>query len=406
MLKLLAIIILLVSSSTLQSRDSLEFDFLLSKHLDLLGNQVKDSELDFSAAWFHDIVLRSETDHFELDRQEYSLRFSPVSPWVQSAQESLFKSSVMKYKQDLNESKADYLEELYEDWLNLLFDQKEIELLSEILALCLDEDLVRSKMIENSSKDIDDYLKFREKKHGTSLKLSRLLMEYRIKKYNLFISVDIDTVLFINPEVIRIEEIKQMSGKLKEIKIFKKTAGYNELKIENDIVINEIKVEEAENSKIFDFLQLAYQGPNDDPMNERLSLMFALRLPLSGRNKMKTELLRVEEQELENKMIIEEENFLHKLSRQIAQLEVLFSQFDITENHNKTLVKESTFLSENLSTLSNSPLWLISNKKSIIKNKLELLDISKDIYLEYVSLLSLIGYFETNPKVNYLKEIP
>jgi hypothetical protein len=402
----LIIILILTMPAILNSNGKLKFDDILDRRIEFLDARLQPVNQDFSPAWFDGIEIRSETRDFELQKQEYNLRVTPLSLWVRSAQSDLYKSNIKKYERDIQNMIADYVEDLYKDWLRLIFDYHKNKLVSELLTVYEDEESVRTRMLTASSDNIDRFIDFREKKRTMEFDHLIRVKEYSIRKYEVLQVFNIDTSNNIDDALIDIQQIKNFIFSLKDDLLFEKTADYKALEIKNSIINNKRKVEEAENNQIFDFLQFNYRGPHDDLMNEKFSLRFAFRLPIAGDNKLKMEMLTVDKKELENTSFLKKDNFYKKLNREISNFEVLISEYEVLQQHNKDMEMESANLSANLATLANSPLWLISNKKNIIRNKIELLEITKDIYLKYIDLLDLIGVFVIEPNTNYLKVLP
>ena len=374
-------------------------------------NQTFDIKLekpskDFTPAWIDDIEIRTETHDFELKKQEYNLRFTPVSVWIRAAQEAYYRSNIEKFEFDANKIKSDQMIMIYEDWIDLIFDKMELDLSRELISLYEDEEAVREKMISSSVESMDRYLEFRETKYNYEIEYESGLMKYIFRKKRLLDQLNFDTSMVISNELIEHDSIRYLINSLSQKDVFNQSAKNKEIEISTDIIKNEIEIEEAENTQILDFLQFNYRGPHDDPMHERITMTFAIRLPLAGSNKMKTQMLDVEKMELMNEKEEAEQEFSVDFQKTTSKLYMLFEQFRITREHNKELRDESEFLTQKMATLYDSPLWMLANKKSILKNKMKLLRIKKEIYNEYISLLSLIGYFKIDPEVNYLLHLP
>lgn len=393
-------------SHTVFCRDTLQFNEVIQKMNQLLDIKLEKPPRDFTPAWIDDVEIRTQTHDFELKQQEYNLRFTPVSVWIRAAQEAYYRSNIEMYEFDANKIKSDQLEQIYEDWIDLIFDKRELELSRELLSLFEDEEAVREKMISSSVESMDRYLAFREAKYNYEIEYESGLMKYMFRKRQLLEQLNFDTSLAISDELIEQDSISLLINSLSKKDIFDQSAKNKEIEISTNVIKNEIEIEEAENSQILDFLQFNYRGPHEDPMHERLSMTFAIRLPLAGSNKMKTQMLSVEKMELINEKKEAEQEFTIDFQKITSRLYMLFEQFRITHEHNVELREESKFLTQKMATLYDSPLWMLANKKSILKNQLKLLRIKKDIYNEYISLLSLIGYFKIEPEVNYLQYLP
>jgi hypothetical protein len=401
------ILFFLLFSPILFAQNTVGLSDVLDASLDSYYSQFQKNEYqDFSPAWFDDIEIRSETHDFELRKQEYNIRFSPVSIWVRSAQKDYYRSKMMEYDLETRKMVADNIKIIYENWLSLVIDKRIISITDSLIMLYEDEETVRKRTLNFDIENVDRFIDFREKKNDMLVDHLSYQNEYKILKKQIFTKNNIDTNSDIYDVLIDIDLLRSTIQKIKSNNIYENTAIYKELQIEESMVSNELKIEEAENSKILDFLQFSYRGPHDDPMNERLLMTLAIRLPLAGRNKMDTELLKVESLEIKNNMKAQEQEFLFEMNEILTNLEVLFSEYDVMKNYSDELQEESIFLEKSLGNLSNSPLWLISNKKNILKTKLKLLEISEEIYSEYIDLLDIMGIFALDPAKNYLEKLP
>jgi predicted transcriptional regulator len=401
------ILFFLLFSPILFAQNTVGLSDVLDASLDSYYSQFQKNEYqDFSPAWFDDIEIRSETHDFELRKQEYNIRFSPVSIWVRSAQKDYYRSKMMEYDLETRKMVADNIRIIYDNWLSLVIDKRIISITDSLMFIYEDEETVRKRTLNFDIENVDRFIDFREKKNDMLVDHLSYQNEYKILKKQIFTKNNIDTNFEINDMLIDLELIRKAMNNLKNHNIYENTAIYKELQIEESMVSNELKIEEAENSKILDFLQFSYRGPHDDPMNERLLMTLAIRLPLAGRNKMDTELLKVESLEIQNNMKAQEQEFLFEINEILTKLEVLFSEYDVMKNYSDELQEESIFLEKSLGNLANSPLWLISNKKNILKTKLKLLEISEEIYTEYIDLLDVMGVFALDPAKNYLEKLP
>ena len=160
-------------------RDTLNFNLVLQKMNQTFDIKLEKPSKDFTPAWIDDIEIRTETHDFELKKQEYNLRFTPVSVWIRAAQEAYYRSNIEKFEFDANKIKSDQMIMIYEDWIDLIFDKMELDLSRELISLYEDEEAVREKMISSSVESMDRYLEFRETKYNYEIEyeLQNLIMD-------------------------------------------------------------------------------------------------------------------------------------------------------------------------------------------------------------------------------------
>lgn len=361
---------------------------------------------DFSPAWFNDIDLRTETNRFELERQQYSIRFSPLSFSLRNAQKDNFQSNIDYINLNYSIELAKLLKQLYTDWIDLLFKIKELHLFMEKLSILEDELLVREKMIVESESAIDRYIETNEKKVDCSIKIETLQLDIQMKKANMLAAfkdtknIDIDTFL------LSVESIASFFIRETAEEMFKGSADNRKLLGKSKKIESEMELESAENNQLFNFVQFEYRGPHENILDRKLSLMFSFRIPMLGRDKMKYEILIAENQENQRILSLKKIDFIENYERKVNALNVAYEKLKIAKAYLSDLNNCYERLEKNTSSIARSPLWLLSQQKLLIDNKMSIEEIHKDIYLEYINLLELGGYFTLYPEQNFLQYLP
>ncbi len=389
-----------------QSKAALTFSEYLSKRISKINTAVIEDNNSFSPAWFDDIDLRTETNRFELPRQEYSIRFSPLSIFLRNAQKDNFREKINNINLKYNIEFSKHIIEIYEEWLDLLFTIKKYELVAGKLSLLKDETLVREKMALESENNIEKYIEATEDKHQCELQLQALRSEIDIRAQGIFSGYPADAIMEIDTSLFPIDSILTLFENISSEELFANSADYQKLEGKSSEIQSEMDIQSAENNQIFNFFQFQYRGPHDDLLNKRLSLMFSLSIPMLGKNKLKQELLVAENQETQRLLALKRIEFSESFKKKSIKIRILFNKLKNCEAQLLELIATKEQIEKNLSPIARSPIWLLSYQMNILESKINILDLQKEIFLEYVDYLAMAGYFLSYPQVNFLARIP
>lgn len=386
---------LLLLCSSLQAQEELGLkDWLVQKE-QIISTAFEQSLLDgkFSPSWFEKLELRTETDEFSIPRQEYLFRITPSTPAIRTAQKRLIQ---------LNQADANlYQQELQEEISSLVLDDlieihqlKQKASLHEELKLILeDQQTLARRLLQdpdyNPRKLMDieeDLFKLKLQMFEDQKNLDRLASPLTFPRLK---------------ELIRIEEI----GKSVSLLLDQKSSYLvdEESQLNQEIIDAEIRLEKAEKNRIIDFLQVRYQGPREDLLQERLSVGLGIEIPSSGSRKTKIRELNIEKWKSEQEAKSKRQLLLIEIEKQAAELLEKINTWEFSQQ----LLQENILNFQQLEGNSPQAEWknpelLLFRKAQLVDHKLDMLDLEEGIYESYVELLQKIGLTRSGTYRDYL----
>lgn len=337
---------------------------------------------NFRPSWVEKVEVRSETDEFLLNRQEYTLRFSPVTPAIRKAQKNLIKLNNEEASLYVSELRTELMKLLLEDFVDVYELTQKQRLLAEKRLILEDQHKVAMRMIQQADFNPKKLLEIEKDQH-----------ELRIESYETELSLKTLLENRQNPdfqELISTQEIEQILSQL--ILQEKSLEDDEKYVLEQEIVDAEIRMEKAEKRRILDFVQARYRGPHDNILNERVSIGLGLELPFSGSIKTKMEQLKVEKWKLEQEANMQLQLESIELSKSAEELRRSIQTWRFAEKMFQESLKEFQQI-ENSSIESEwkSPELLLYKKAQQVERKLDLLNLEKNIYKQYIDLLQEAG---------------
>jgi len=170
---------------------------------------------------------------------------------------------------------------------------------------------------------------------------------------------------------------------------------------EGQKALAELEMEEAEANKWLDFAQLQYQDKDKLSLQQEISIGTSINLPYSGNNRIKRNEATLEVLEREYRFNKEQEEQTTTLATKFDQMANSIAEWKSYTRKIATYDLPSSYTRYS-QTPGISPLTLIDIRKSILKFDSKLLDISKDIYNEYLDIIFNAGALTSNSKINYL----
>ncbi|MCH2080964.1 MAG: hypothetical protein MK226_01175 [Saprospiraceae bacterium] len=341
------------------------------------------------------LEFRSETDEFDLGRQEYLFRSSFNSSKMRkfheqeiaiSRQELLIKhdnyvaSIISAYH--FQTAKWYYIEiekqQLLEE-KNILEDKKII--LQRLMNNSLDIDLEEFLKLENDLQEIRSALLRID--HQKATIISQLLGE----------DFGIDSIQLSAPNWLSFGFMHKTLSDLKGQFAQNRLLFQQQLKVDKAALKE--KQEKAESQKIIDFVQIKYAGRDNLEFGNEISLGFGINIPTRSSRRVKQNEARLD--------MIEEQVELDQLQWELSQeLKQLYAHFDLLKKEYNVLqeyidINERSKTYEKYKTIEGiEPLSLLSLKESILKNQQKLIKIEKEAVLTYLTIISRLNAFPTN----------
>jgi len=347
----------------------------------------------FRPAWVERMELRTESDEFELNRQEYSLRFSPATSALRKAQSRLIKLSNQEASFYTSELTLELNKLLFEDFLILYKTKRQQQLNAELQIVLKDQEKVARRMIQdpdfNPKKLLEieeDLYKLSIESFDNELTFNNLLTYWKMPDFSEMLSIQqIESTLasyLLNPENLPQDQKYQL---------------------DKQIIEAEMQLEKAEKNRIIDFFQLRYQGPHEDLFNERLQVGIGLELPFSGSSKTKLEQYQIEKWKLEQEAQMELQLSSIELKQEATKLKQNIRKWEFSSEALSQSLDEFKQLEKSSREGEwNSPELLLYKKAQQIERKMEILKLETEIYRLYLNFLQKVGLTRDDRYLPYL----
>ena len=344
----------------------------------MISGSLEIDQNTFNPSWIRELEFRTETEDFLIDKQEYLIRYRPSLPNERRAQSKLIEVSReewginrLNYENDLNRY-------LLDEFLVIRQINEEIKLLRELTQIYQDQRLLIRDQIYEGKFNIKDL-------HQIDNDLRRI--ESKIAEYQL--RLDLFQQYEILPDTDQLVSIEEISSQLKEQDL-SGLPSVDQIERSFDLrkTAAEIELEKVEGGRIFDFVQLRYNGPHSDLLSERLALGVNIQFPGNSRSKLRMEELRVEQLIRQQEYDLEQQLDSIRLTRELDEFTILLRKWDYNQkviNQNSNELND--LLNKGINLAYENPDVILYQKESLIKLKQEQLELEEKIYNLFLDLL-------------------
>jgi hypothetical protein len=346
--------------------------------------------------WIQEYEYRTETDEFDLERQEHVLRVSPSSPGLYRAQRNL----AQHYRRKRSVVETDYrnrrIEEAYQAWKDLYIREQQITSYARLQDVLSDRLIIRQRQTQQSDADFREVLDMREK-----------LNEVRVRHYELELAtrrlrahLGLDTTATVAPdEMLSVEEIMVQ---LMNDDAIPRDPRLDEYQYERELIERETALEKAERRQFLDFVQVRYNGPHDEVLRERVQLRLALVLPTSGNRNLKLEELRLEQEELAREQQVKSRELEQRMKEQRQRVRDRIGVYRKFVQVKEEELRELRALAQAIAQRRGSdPDLLLKINEDTEEIRLEKLKRQEEIYDDYLEYLVLSGQLFAEPLENH-----
>lgn len=370
---------------------------LHSKKMDYLKNTPHTLPLAES------LEFRTETDEFNINRQEYTVRMDFNTRKERNAQKEFHQSNILALSEEKSFFIKDNLEEHYSVWPSYFFCQKELSYRKEELLVLEDKFKVAGILAKTTGKyDLGDLIRIED--DMDEIKSQIFDLENKMKDIVFVVNQKIGNTTLSDldfSDFISLEKIKNTIIDFPDNLII--DPEINALMADKNLDAAEINLEKARGQKLLDFAQIKYAGRGENtPYGREWSFGIGLNIPIKNSDYLDI-------QELEFSMLEKDEeisNIQLRAERRIAdrkrRMVMLFEQYDLQVK--QLAENEKNYSLEHYAKTGTDPLVLLQIKESQLKRKRSILNIEEDIYTSYLELVEMTGKMMETPFVNYLSE--
>ena len=347
------------------------------------------------------LEFRSETDEFDLGRQEYLLRSSFNSSKMRKIHEQKMALSREELLIKNDNYKSSIIAEYYHQIAEWHFIEIEKQQLLEEKTILEDKKMVFQKIMNNTfDLDLEAFLKLEKNLQETLSAIVKLDHQKAfIISQLLGDAYTTDSIQLSKTNWITIEEMyDNLIG-------IKGQSPQNRILVQQQLKVDKAELEEqeekAESQKVLDFVQIKYAGRNNLEFGNELSLGFGLNIPTRSKGRVKQNEARLD--------MIEEQIELEQLQWEVSkELSHLNAHFDLLKKEYEVLQKYieqnewSATYEKYKSTEGIDPMSLLSMKESILKNQQQLTKIEKEATMTYLTIIKTQNAFPIDGKENIL----
>ncbi|MEM6841064.1 MAG: hypothetical protein AAF632_02455 [Bacteroidota bacterium] len=346
--------------------------------------------------WVDTYEFRTESDELALNGQKYVFRLTPTSPAVRKAHAALFRH----YRKKLSLVEDFYLdsriEEAYEQWVQLYICQRELALYTQLQSVYRDKCTVYRKQLQQEDFNFTQLIEAQRKSTDIKVKIEKLNVALQVLESQ----NDLSRKQLSFDDIIDVNEIKEVLSSESEYQLADVEYLYQQEQLDKEITL-----EKAEKRKILDFAQVEYgnRRSSEKPINERISVGLALKLPTYGKRNLKIEEMKIKQQELYLEHQIHHQRVDDKIENLLLQTH---SEIEIYQTLERAQIEEDQAYRELkqfiLREKEGDLLLLLDIIQNQTKTELDKIKRLNDVYEKYLAFLATSGKMFAKPFKNYL----
>lgn len=350
------------------------------------------------------ISLRTETDRFDISRQEYLARVS-VNGFNEMHQQRLMKETTISTKGGMQRVYwHEALMERYQVVASYRQVQRELVTYHNLEQVYKDKVNVLKKMaVYSVDADVEELIETEFDLDNVMLKIaeSDALIDQLQQAMQVLVQIDsvdwqLDTSGYITPAQIEVIIAGLPQTVLQNPEIVEKQAKIDQISAAYNY-------EKAKSNQVFDFFQVRYANLPFAQLEREFSVGIGLNLPFRGSSRVNMSELSIDK----NVAGLNLEMYLVELERQVtegrAQVAALGRRFRLAQQQWQDSQARFT-LEHTANAQVEGPMILLNTRELQLKREQNMLDIEREIMEQYLKLLDLTGQLSEQPAINYLSK--
>lgn len=352
----------------------------------------------FRGSGFRQVEFRTETDRFDWERQEFTLRLSPRNIGENRLRMSSQENNLRAIQIRRSDRQAVLLRERYQAVSDYYFNEQRRAITGDQILLLREKIRLSALSLSDNAADPVDLAKTETDLFKAEISLDQLTsdQEKGISGFLRWLNITVEQ----SPEFDKLISVEGIS------KVLVKHSGFNPHRIP-EIQYAEVELEDEridqqldriQNRRWLDFVQARVRGDNNGFNQPEFSLGLGLNLPLLRENRRDDAI-----NELSRKIAgsqLEHQIFEYRQKEAKAR-ENLNSLVNRWEEFNERITNGITrkTLNRLSSESSPRPLELLLLREQLLIQELLLLDLEQKVYNAYINWLEAGGFLaETNPR--------
>lgn len=355
-----------------------------------------------STPYLDKVEFRTETEDFDIDKQEYTLRFY-LKGWgetVSGEKLSERRREAARIEHEAYFNRA--LKQRYELILQYLETASLLRLQNEAIAVCEDRISVLKKQSGISlSFDVNALISADDAYTDLRLEVTKLESQMSSIKHKINLAAGSEAkILFNEEQMISVEKIGRMIRDLPSAPEVD-NIYLRQSRCRVELAEDRYRLEKAKDRDYLSFVDVSYDTNESAPLQEAFCVQLGFRLPLVTSDR--EEANRTMASYLKERLKYEEEKraTLGKVVSFSRSLEGLIGQYHILADEGERAGAKAS-LKTYMKTKGIDPLELLELKESMLKADIRLNEISYQIRYQFVELMDILGNLPEKPLKNYI----
>lgn len=347
------------------------------------------------------INFQTQTDRFQLQRQEYQTRAS-FNGWEEMKKEKKWKQATINVAETEEDVLfQDVVLDRYAALVEYRYAVNALNLYRRIHAVFTDKRDVLQKMAKLSVDfNIEDLIKAEDNVFQYQQRITDNENTIKqIEQFSQFVTNSKDTFQLDTSTWIPLSKIRDLVANLPS------NPSKNALLTRQEAKINLAQaaydVEKASTKKFIDFAQLKYGARPSNQFQTEISVGLGFIVPYRGSSKIALGKLAIKQMEERNQLRDIQDNLDIQLFTEQKELASIFTAYDLASQQiaeSRTLYS----LDHYMHLQGSSPITLLRMQELVLLRQSRLIDLEHEALVKYIKLLSATGKLSALPLQNYL----
>lgn len=401
-------ILTFVSLSVCAQQKILTFEDYIGAVLDEPKVSIYNNKINFldqnngQSPILRELEFRTETDEWNLTRQEYLLRSSFNGKKEREKEQAYYDSNKSVIEAEKKVEIHDEIVDRYTNWLNYLLLREKQSIIKKRILLAEDKmAILKTKAALTVDFNLNEYIKTEDQFHD--VKRQQLMLEHELQLINATIAQGVPNIVFQvidTSQLIAIERVGEVLNQITDTAYIH--PDFEERSSQINQLQKEYELEQVQDQQILDFVQLKYAGRDNSDLVQEFSFGMGINIPLKNINQVKLNEILLEVLENEDKLSNDKYYNTLKINQQKLYINLLTEQYQLLEE--QSINSQSFYSAQTYEKLvASDPVMLLQIEESLLLREQKKLDLKIEIYTLYINILDNSGLLSQLPFINYLK---
>lgn len=401
-------ILTFVSLSVCAQQKILTFEDYIGAVLDEPKVSIYNNKINFldqnngQSPILRELEFRTETDEWNLTRQEYLLRSSFNGKKEREKEQAYYDSNKSVIEAEKKVEIHDEIVDRYTNWLNYLLLREKQSIIKKRILLAEDKmAILKTKAALTVDFNLNEYIKTEDQFHD--VKRQQLMLEHELQLINATIAQGVPNIVFQvidTSQLIAIERVGEVLNQITDTAYIH--PDFEERSSQINQLQKEYELEQVQDQQILDFVQLKYAGRDNSDLVQEFSFGMGINIPLKNINQVKLNEILLEVLENEDKLSNDKYYNTLKINQQKLYINLLTEQYQLLEEQSAN--SQSFYSAQTYEKLvASDPVMLLQIEESLLLREQKKLDLKIEIYTLYINILDNSGLLSQLPFINYLK---